>query len=209
MRWLSPIGVFTFAIFFFSCTLFKKNIPAPVTVAFIQGNSSASLYSSAYNTKYINLVTEEDIYQNFLDNFKQEAYSTKNITLTDNENNADFVLRLKSLSVNESSRTEKVNDTKSPYNGMEVVLNSVECSVEFEITNTKSGNKKLLNCHNSKLRSEKLKNNRDIGDLITGTNKDRTEYKTKLLSDRICIQLAQDVGRRIWAPITRRIARNL
>ncbi|MCE3260528.1 MAG: hypothetical protein K0S12_2169, partial [Bacteroidetes bacterium] len=95
------------------------------------------------------------------------------------------------------------------YNGMEIVLNSVECSAEFEITDTRNKSKKLLNCYNSKSRTEKLKNNRDAGDLIFGTNKDKTEYRTKLLSDNVCLNLTQDVGRRIWVPITRRISNNL
>jgi hypothetical protein len=118
-------------------------------------------------------------------------------------------LELVNFNITEKSNTQTINDSKSPYNGQSVVLNSVDCSVTYKITNTKHPERKLMNCSNSKMRSEKLKNNRDVGDLIFGTNKDHTQYRTKLLRDEICLDLAKDVGRRIWVPITRRIARNL
>lgn len=209
MRSFQLVSISLFIVLLNGCTAFKKNIPKPVVVAYNESEFVVSLSSSALNTKYLDLVSPGQIVEGFHSNFKSEGQSTKNITLVTNEQGADFILKFRSLTVSESSKTEKVNDEKSQYNGMEVLLNSVECCAVFELINTKTKNKTYLNCSNSKSRSEKIKNNRDIGDLITGTNKDRTEYRTKLLSDRICLQLAEDVGRRVWVPITRRIAKNL
>jgi hypothetical protein len=192
-----------------SCTVFKKTISKPVTIAYNDSEFQAKVYSNAFNPKYTWNISSEELSEAFLSNFKSEASSTQNVTLVNSPEGADYILRLKSLNISESSKTEKVSDDKSPYNGMEVVLNSVECSAEFEITDTRNKSKKLLNCYNSKSRTEKLKNNRDAGDLIFGTNKDKTEYRTKLLTDNVCKNLAQDVGRRIWVPITRRISNNM
>ena len=88
-----------------------------------------------------------------------------------------------------------------------MVLNTIDCSAEVEITDVKNKTKKLSTCYNSKSRSEKLTHNRALGDLIMGSNKDHTNYRTKLLADDICNELAKDVGRRVWVPISRRIAR--
>lgn len=210
MRFLKFIPIlFLTALSWNGCTLFKKNISKPVNIAINESAFTATLKSTAINSKYIPLTNPETIVSSFLKGFKTEAGYTKNVTLQYTEENADFALKLTSLEIQETSSTEKINDTKSPYNGQEVVLNTVQCQASFEVINLKSKTKSFLNCINTKSRSEKLKNNRDAGDLITGTNKDRTEYRTKLLDDNICEKLAEDVGRRIWTPITRKIAKNL
>lgn len=210
MRYLPHTIAFVLLLGCFeSCTLFKKNIPKPVTVSYNEAEFIVTLNSTAWNTKYLNMVNADEILNGFISNFKSEGSGTKNITLVPYGTPSDFILKFKSLSVNESSRTEKINDAKSPYNGQEVVLNSVECSAVFELVNTKKNTSAFFNCSNTKLRSEKVTNNRDLGDLIAGTNKDHTQYHTKLLSDKICLHLAQDVGRRIWVPITRRIVKNM
>jgi len=192
-----------------NCSAFKKRISKPVTVAFTEPGSGASLSSSAFNTKYISLVNSAEIEKTFLESFRTEGSCTENITLSSSEENSDFILKLVSLSVSESSSTEKISDSKSEFNGQDIILNTVVCSAEFELVNTKNKTKTSFRCRNSKSRSEKVKNNRNIADLIFGTNKDRSNYRTKLLSDNICTHLAQDVGRRIWTPITRKIAKNL
>jgi len=194
---------------FNSCVLFKKEISKPITICFIDTIISPRLSSSGITTKYIGMVSSEEISAGFLKNFISEGDNTTNVTLVKSEQNADFTLKFISLDISETSKTEKINDSKSPHNGQDVVLNTVECSASFKVIKNSDKKKDLMSCNNIKSRTEKLKNNRDLGDLLFGTNKNKTEYRTKLLSDRICLNLAEDVGRRIWVPITRRIAKNL
>jgi len=196
-------------LFLFStCTVFKKEIKKPVTVA-LMGTFSASIKQNAPYIKYANVHSTEEITIAFLKNFESEANTTKNVTFKFNDESADFTLTITSLEITESSKIETINDSKSPYNGQQIELNTVDCSVQIAIINTKNKTKHLMDCSNIKSRSEKVKNNRDLGDLITGSNKDNTKYRTKLLSDNICVNLAEDVGRRVWVPITRRISKNL
>lgn len=190
-----------------TCTIFKKSITKPVVLAMPDKSIDVTINSSAFNTKYSNNLSKEELEQQFLENFEREAEITTNVTLTNDEKGSDFIIKIKSLTINETSKTETVSDEKSPYNGQEIVLNTIECSAEVEIINAKDKTKTLKNCYNSKIRSEELKNNRDLVDLVVGTNKDHTSYRTKLLSDDICIKLAGDVGQRIWVPITRRLAK--
>ena len=63
------------------------------------------------------------------------------------------------------------------YNGQQVVLNSVDVKAYFEIVN-KITLKKMMGCYNNKQRAESETNNRNLDDLIAGTNKDKTQYRT-------------------------------
>ncbi len=190
-----------------TCTLFKKGISKPVVIAMPDRSVPLKTSSTAFNAKYTVNLSESGLIESFLKGFDSEAKITKNVTIVTDEVNADYILRITSLEVVESSKVEKISDEKSPYNGQEMVLNTVDVNVDVEIINAKDKTKKLSNCYNSKSRSEKMKNNRDAGDLVMGTNKDRTNYRTKLLNDDICTNLSEDLGRRIWVPITRRIAK--
>lgn len=189
-----------------TCTLFKKGISKPVVIAMPDRSVPVTISSTAFNAKYTVNLSELDLIENLLKGFDSEAKYTKNVTVVSEEANADYIIKVTSLKVFESSKVEKISDEKSPYNGQEMVLNTIDVMADVEITNAKDREKKLSTCSNTKSRSEKLKNNRDLGDLIVGTNKDRTNYRTKLLDDNICNNLSEDVGRRIWVPITRRIA---
>lgn len=191
-----------------TCTIFKKEIKKPVTVSLI-GSVSPSIWKSANFNKYVTLHSSDEITAAFLKGFEAEANITGNVTFSYNNENADFTLNVKLLSVTESSKVETINDSKSPYNGQQIELNTVESNVQITIVNTKNKTKHLMDCSNIKSRSEKVKNNRDLGDLITGSNKDHTQYRTKLLNDDICVRLTEDVGHRVWVPITRRISKNL
>lgn len=193
---------------FTKCTVFKKEIKKPVVISLI-GSVSPTIFKNANYNKYVTLHSPDEITAAFIKGFEAEASSTGNVTFSYNNENADFTLSVKLLSVTESSKVETINDSKSPYNGQQIELNTVECSAQITIVNTKNKTKHLMACSDIKSRSEKVKNNRDLGDLITGSNKDRTQYRTKLLSDNICVSLAEDVGRRVWVPITRRISKNL
>lgn len=191
----------------YTCTLFKKSISKPVVVAMPDTTVPVKVSSTAFNSKYVNGLSQEQLASDFLKNFESEAKITRNVTFQNLETGADFIVKIISLNITESSKVEKISDEKSPYNGQEMVLNTIDCSAEVEITDVKNKTKKLSNCYNSKSRSEKLKNNRDLGDLIMGSNKDHTNYRTKLLQDDICNELVKDVGRRVWVPISRRIAK--
>lgn len=200
---------FVFLFGFYTCTLFKKNISKPVIVAMPDKSTTVTVNTTAFNAKYSINLSNDEVLKQFLKGFESEAKITNNVTFNNEEEGADFVIKIKSITITESSKVEKINDAKSPYNGQEMVLNTIDCSAEIEIIDIKNKTKKLSNCYNTKSRSEKLKNNRDLGDLISGSNKDHTTYRSKLLSDDICTQLSGDVGRRIWVPITKRIAKSL
>jgi hypothetical protein len=54
-----------------------------------------------------------------------------------------------------------------------------------------------------------MKNNRTLNDLVSDTNKDRTVYRTKPMTEEAAVNLVNDVGRNIWVKITKRISKCL
>ena len=207
MRYLNKILIFLTALCLSCCTLFKKQITKPIVVAVPDNTFNVYLNSTAPFTKYVSLTTKEEIAAAFLKAFESEGGLTQNVTYTNDASQADFILKITSVNVKETHSVEKVNDPNSPYNGQSYNLNSIDCTADVDVINAKT-KVTVATCSNSKIRSEQLKNNRDLGDLITGSNKDNTNYRTKLLSDNICTNLADDVGRRIWTPITRKLEKN-
>ncbi len=196
-------------VFLTQCTAFKKTIPKQVVVALTDTLFMATINSTALNAKYSTNFNSEQLVSAFLKGFKQEGKNTPNVAPQFTTDNADFILKCRYLKIEETSTVQTISDPKSPYNGKDAILNRVNVSAEFDITDQKDLSKKLMGCSNSKERSESETNNRKIDDLIAGTNKDKTEYHTKLLNDNIALTLTEDVGRRIWMPISRRIVKRV
>lgn len=203
------IGSICLGLVLTQCILFKKEIPKPVVVKIVSPVDFTNVNINANYAKYV-VSTSDTEYQNkFLENIISEGKNTKNITIDNESATPDFIIEVKSLSVTESDFTETINDPKSPNNGKQFLLNKVECSAEVNCINGKTNKVIGLSCTNFKSKQEKLKNNRNLGDLIAGTNKDHSSYRQKLLFDNIASQLAGDVGRRIWVPISKRIKKSL
>ena len=192
-----------------ACTLFKKKIEKPIVISYSDQSLQVIINNTASFVKYTPYSSKEKLSQVFLESFKKEAAITPNITFSNDPATADYILNLKSITITESSAMQKIDDPKSPYNGQSIELNSVNCGANIEIINVKHKEEKPLECYNDKKRSEQFTNNRDLSDLINGTNKDKALYHTKLMSDSICMHLSSDVERRIWMPITRKLEKEI
>ncbi|MFO0358705.1 MAG: hypothetical protein ACK50A_17250 [Sphingobacteriaceae bacterium] len=208
MRTIKSLIIICLAAFINSCILFKKEIPKPVVIKIITPENFAIVQMNANYSKYVS--GDAAYYQaQFMNGFMNEAKITKNVTIDNNALNPDFILEIKKITVTESDFTQTVNDAKSENNGKEYLLNKVECYGEVDCIDGKTNKKIGMSCTNVKSKQEKLKNNRNLGDLISGTNKDRSTYRQKLLRDDIARQLTDDVGRRVWVPISKRIKKSL
>ncbi|MCE3228179.1 MAG: hypothetical protein K0S32_2730 [Bacteroidetes bacterium] len=203
MRTIIPHLIIALSFFILNgCTVFKKEINKPVTVSYNESDFIVNLVPGFTQPKYIYNVLPEEIVNAFLSNFKSEGAATKNIKLVSQGEEADYTLKLKTFNIRETSRNERVTNKKTNFT-QNITLHSVECEAEFEICDKKNPGRILRSCFNSKLRSEKIKDNSGISSILS------SGPGPKLLRDDICKDLAGDVGRRIWMPITRRIAKNM
>ena len=209
MKKLLLFGTLILFLVLNSCTAFKKKIQKPVTVSLIDTILPAAIVTTAQLPKYLIKYKPQQFITTFLRSFKAEANITKNILFTYNNPDADFVLTVDSFNVIEFDDTTIVNDEKSPYHGKQVILNKLECNVTLKIIDKKNKLKKIKDCFYVKYKSEKLKNNRTLTDLVLDTNKDRTVYRTKPMYDGAALSLVEDVGHNIWVQITKRISKCL
>ncbi len=204
--------IFGTLILFFvlnACTAFKKEIKKPVTVSLIDTVLPTGVNSTAQFPKYLNNYKSQQFITAFLKSFKDDANMTKNITFSFNNPDADFLLTVDSFYVIEYDHTTTINDDKSTYNGQQVVLNTIASDVRIKIVDKKDKSKKIKDCYYVKYKSEKMKNNRTLNDLVSDANKDRTVYRTKLMTDEVAMNLVNDVGHNIWVKITKRISKCL
>lgn len=192
-----------------SCILFKKEITKPVVVKIIQPGNFAYIKQTANYVKYANAFNETDYETAFANSLTGEGKLTHNVTIDNNAVTPDFIIEIKNIEISESDFTQTVNDPKSEFNGKQFLLNKIEVSALVDCIDGKTNKRVGLSCSNIKSKQEKLKNNRDLGDLISGTNKDHSTYRQKTLNDNIAKQLTEDVGRRIWVPISKRIKKSL
>ncbi|MGE0566702.1 MAG: hypothetical protein AB7O73_02035, partial [Bacteroidia bacterium] len=189
--------------------LFKKDIVKFVIVKIVYSDGFCSINQTAAYPKYVMPEDVAKLEAKFLDGLNSEGKLTKNVTIDNNSSSPDFIITVKSLKVEEGEFEQTVNDSKSSLNGQKFYLNKVQCTGVVEVIDGKTNKQIGLSCSNTKSRQEKLKNNRDLGDLITGANKDHSVYREKTLRSDIASDLSGDVGRRIWVPITKRIRKNL
>ncbi len=209
MSFKSKHIIYCTALLLSACTAFKKKIDKPIVISYNDQALQVIISNTASFVKYTTYNTKEQISAAFMESFKKEGAITPNITVSNDPATADYILNLKSITITESSAMQKIDDPKSAYNGQSIELNSVNCGVNVEIINVNHKEEKPVECYNDKKRSEQFTNNRDLSDLINGTNKDKSNYHTKLMSDSICMNLSSDVGRRIWMPITRKLEKEI
>lgn len=190
------------------CTLFKKDIKKPVVVKIVVPATFATLGTAVNYVKYV-VGSPNDYQQKFIDNLNAEGKATPNVTIDNDATNPDYIIEVKGLQVNEKEFSQTVNDAQSPNNGQTFFLNGVEASCDVIVLDAKTSKQIGMSCSNIKSRQEKIKNNRTLGQLIEGSNKDHKTYHEKTLRSDIALDLAGDVGRRVWVPITKRIRKSL
>ncbi|MBL7917629.1 MAG: hypothetical protein JNM96_04475 [Bacteroidia bacterium] len=202
-------GALFLILFLQTCILFKKEIPKPVVVKLEEVPGFISITNNSGYPKYVVSFTEQDYYNAFMKGFNGEGALTKNVTIDNSSSNPDYIIKFTKVEIIESDFAETINNAKSAMNGQVVYLNKVEVSASADCINAKTNKKIGMTCSNLKVKNEKLKNNRSAADLMFGTNKDKTVYREKGLRESIAKDLAEDVGRRIWVPISKRIKNDL
>ncbi len=209
MKQLKKFILILAAIAFSQCTLFKKDIKKPVVVKIVAPENYANTSINANYPKYVDANAQNQYQSKFIENLISEGKITKNITIDNESISPDYIIEVKSLAINESDFSQTVSDAKSEFNGQTFLLNKVEASCDVICIDAKTNKQIGFGCGNTKSRQEKIKNNRTLGDLVVGSNKDRKTYREKTLRNDIALDLAGDVGRRVWVPITKRIRKSL
>ncbi|OYU97369.1 MAG: hypothetical protein CFE21_03495 [Bacteroidetes bacterium B1(2017)] len=198
------LWIFIFS-FFNSCILFKQNVTKPVVIKVVFSGIFTSLNKAEYS-KYLS----RDVlsYQNeFISGFNAEARKTDNVTIDNYAVNPDFILYVRNIALTERTYAESVSNPNSEFNGRQFTLYEVDCYAELDCIDAKTNKQIGPTCFSDKSKKEQLTNNRTLGEIIFGQNMDNTNYRQKELYVDVALELAYDVGKRIWVPITKRISK--
>lgn len=199
---------FSICIFQTSCILFKKEIKKPITLYVENKHCEIELTQSSYNTKYIPYCGASSIMHDFMDGFKLEAKKTENVSLRINENSdsAEYFLVIKKIIAEEKEVQKDVKDGEVEIKGVLLTNFSMRVVAELRI---KTSTVRIYPIDIMDSKEEFCTNKKGLGDYDYGISKDGKQYRYKRLDDYICLKLAEKLGRRIWVPITRKIAKNL
>lgn len=193
--------------FMFSSCYLGKHIDENVNVL-IESNFTASKGNSTGHT-YIDNYSESDYSKYMIENLIS-SLQICNVTVVDESNkDIDFVISLTSLDLEESTKTETVDDVNSEYNGKTYELATCEADADFSLYSCQSGSRSLIGSYSVFAeKEEKVKNSRTAVDYMFGSNKDNTEYRHKLLSDDVFKVLSEKCGNRISAKASKKMAKS-
>lgn len=159
-----------------------------------------------YNAKYINY-TDADTYKSkFLESLKNCLSTNNLILMNEAETDPDFIIEINEFTLQETTTDETVDDPESEFHGEHYHLHSCDGNATITIYSGK-GNRMIKQISVWAGKEEKVSNNRNVGDLIFGTNKDNTTYRHKLLMEDVFITLSDKCGYRSCCKITKKLSR--
>jgi hypothetical protein len=195
------LPVFFVLLLLQSCYI-SKSVKSPCTLR-IEDDFSVSI-TKPDNPKYIRENEREQYKEKFLEGLKSEL-STYGVTVVSSSlEKADYVLKITSFRLSESTNTTTVDDAASQYNGQSYTLHSCDADVDFALY---QDGKKKGNWWAGLKKEEKLTNKRNVGDYVLGTNKENSEYRHKGLADDVFMDISQKAGRRTAARLTKKIGK--
>jgi hypothetical protein len=188
-----------------SCSL-TSTLPEERTV-FVDDRAQVLLAPQVAQPKYLLNVPNQELKETLLSQLSATLNSNNFRTTTD-VNAAQFRLEVQNITFTESSSPHTVSDAASPYNGVTFQLANCEVSYTLVLYNRSGGTEKLFETYViDENREEKVKNNRTLGQVVTGSNKEKDEYRLKAFRDDVFKDVAEKGGRKGANRVCSRMAR--
>ncbi len=190
-----------------SCLLFKKEIKHPVNLVVDDKTLIIEFIRSSAGHKYLEYCSENSVLVEFYKGFNEELNRTNNVAVRFNENveNSKYVLVLRKIIAEERDVYSNVKEKDVEINGIVLVEFSMRVIAELRV---KGQVEKIYAINIIESKEEKYTNKQGLGDYDYGISKDGKQYRYKRLNNYICNQSAEKLGKKIWVPITRKIAKN-
>ncbi len=148
------------------------------------------------NSNFTGGFTADEYRAAFIEGMKAEFASSKIVIVQDNP---EFMVSISELKIEESTKTETVNDTESDDHGKEFELTTIDMNSKGLVDQVEKEH--IKEWYAEKEKSEKVTNSRSAGQVITGDNKDRKTYREKEFDSNEALDLAEKCGRRSGARI--------
>lgn len=154
------------------------------------------------NSAFVDAYTKKEYQQKFLEGLKAEFATSK--VIIDNENPM-FEIKFTSLTITESTEMETVNDSTSDDHGRQFELTKLSLTAKGDLIQLPQGNSSSWWA--DKTKAERVTSLRSGGQVITGQNKEKNEYREKEFSDDQAADLTIKCGRRSGVVIVKDIIR--
>jgi hypothetical protein len=177
----------------------KSKIDREVKVE-ISGNVPV-IVSNTGNSNFTTNMTQEQCVEAFLKGVKSELGGTENVIIV--ESGGEFAVTFDQVEVKETTEIEKIDDTKSDDHGKEFELTSLDFAASGKVQRVSDGSTRSWTAYKDK--SESTTSSRSASQVITGDNKDKTEYREKEFDSGTAEDLTQKTGRRSGVVIVRDI----
>jgi len=177
----------------------KSKIDKPVTVEI--SDNLPVVISNTGNTNFSGNITQEQYVEAFMLGLKGELGGTENVTIV--ASGGQYLVTFEQLKVDETTKIEKIDDKDSEDHGKEFELTSLDFAASGNVVRVSDGSTRSWTAYKDK--DESTTNSRSAGQVLTGDNKDKTEYREKEFDDGTAEDLAQKTGRRSGVVIVRDI----
>ncbi|MCR9171180.1 MAG: hypothetical protein NXI10_01715 [bacterium] len=161
--------------------------------------------SNTGNSNFTTYMNQEQYVNAFLRGVKGELGGTENVIIV--ESGGEFLVSFDQLKVMESTKIEKIDDTNSDDHGKEFELTTLNLSATGKVTRVSDGSTRNWSAYKDK--SESTTSSRSAGQVLTGDNKDKTEYREKAFDSGTAEDLTEKTGRRSGVVLVRDIGKLL
>ena len=191
------VSVFIFFIILQSCYV-SKSIERDVKVS-LDENFTVKITNTG-KSNFIKNYSEQEYKKAFIEGMKAEFVGSH--IIIDN-NNPEFNISIKELTITESTISETITDINSPDNEKIFELTSLKLSSNG--STVKANGEKKQTWWADKSKDEKVTNSRLAGEIVTGDNKDKKNYRKKEFDKDIVHDLTLKCGRRSSVRIIKNI----
>ncbi|XOV66157.1 MAG: hypothetical protein ACFHU9_11020 [Fluviicola sp.] len=159
--------------------------------------------SNTGNSNFTTYMNQEQYVEAYLKGLKGELGGTENVILV--ESGGEFVISFDQVMITETTKIEKIDDTNSEDHGKEFELTTLNLSATGKVTRVSDGSTRSWSAYKDK--SESTTSSRSAGQVITGDNKDKTEYREKTFDSGTAEDLTEKTGRRSGVVVVRDIGK--
>ncbi len=168
----------------------------------ISGNVPVVI-SNTGNSNFTTYMTQEQYVEAYIKGLKSELGGTENVIIV--ESGGEFLITFDQVEVKESTKIETINDTDSDDHGKEFELTTLNFVASGKVQRVSDGSTRSWTAYKDK--SESTTSSRSAGQIITGDNKDKTEYREKTFDSGTAEDLTQKTGRRSGVVVVRDIGK--
>jgi len=164
----------------------------------------AAIINNTGTSNFTGSYTQEQLVEKFMEGMSAEFQGSRIII---DDANPEFSISFSEFTINESTKNETVNDTLSENHGETFELTTLDLTAKGNVVRISDG--VSYSWYANKNKDEKVTSSRSAGQVITGGNKDKTEYREKTLNADAASDLSSKCGRRSGVSIVKEIFKSL